>query len=252
MSKHIKNTIRIFFFLVTLFTFSQKVDSVYISTENTKAKNLEREGNYLKAYELINSLILKLDDSTPEFLILSYKTRASIENNLGKYKESINTSQNTLQICLKLKDSLNMAFSYNLIGIGYYFLSEYDSTKVYYEKSFALKKKINTDLYDLAVSAYNLAILYEDLAQTEKALKLYLEAEQNLLRSKFKKKFLSDIYVGIAHLYFNRKEITKAEEYSEKAIDFGLQSYGEFNPSMTFAYNAYANILISKKKYKEA
>mgnify|MGYP000979414133 CR=1 FL=1 len=34
-------------------------------------------------------------------------------------------------------------------------------------------------------------------------------------------------------------------------MDIGLKTYGEFNANMTFVYTSYANILISKKKYKE-
>jgi len=35
-------------------------------------------------------------------------------------------------------------------------------------------------------------------------------------------------------------------------MDVGIQSYGEFNPNMTFVYNSSANILTSKKEYKSA
>ncbi|MCF6223729.1 MAG: CHAT domain-containing protein [Flavobacteriaceae bacterium] len=236
-----------------LFIFSQKIDSAYVYDINDKARVLERNGSFTQAYDLINDLVIKLEGQKDSRFIASfYQTKAGIEQKLGKYKQSIKTSKQSLQLDIQLKDSSGIAYCYNLIGIAYYFLSNFDSTKVYYEKSYTLKKKINTSHEKLAVSAYNLGILYEDLAQTEKALKFYLDAEYYLLKSKMTKSFLSDIYVGIAHLYFYKKEINKAEEYSEKAMDVGLKSYGEFNPNMTFVYNFYANILVSKKKYKEA
>jgi len=249
-----QNTIRLFFFLLPLFVFSQEIDSAYVQLQNVKAAQLNRAGKFSQANKVLDHLLATLNEQNGElnYFAITYQTKAKVIRNLGLYKESIDVAKKSLQITLKIKDSFNIADSYNTIGVNYYFLSDYDSTSYYYEKSFDIKKKIKTNPYALAVSAYNLAILYEDLAQPKKALKLYLEAEQYLLKSENKTTFLSDVYVGIAHLYFFRKQITKAEEYSEKAIDVGLESYGEFNPNMTFVYNSYANILISKKKYKEA
>ncbi len=247
------NRIILLFLFLPLSVFSQKIDSIYVFEINSKAINQERNGSFSEAYLLINNLIPRLkEQDLPKHLVYSYQTKAGIEQNLGKYKESIKTAKEALQICLEIKDSANIAYNYNLIGIGYYFLSDYESTKIYYEKSYSLKKRISSDYKGLAASAYNLAILYEDLAQPEMALKLYKEAELYLLKLDGNRTFLSDIYVGLAHLYFFNKEIDKAEEYSEKAMDVGLISYGEFNPNMTFVYNSYANILENQEKYKEA
>ena len=104
----------------------------------------------------------------------------------------------------------------------------------------------------MAVSAYNLAIVFEDLGQVDKAFELYKEAEENLLKSAVTKNFLSDVYVGLAHLSYYTGDINKAEEYSEKAMDVGIKSYGEFNPNMTFVYMSYANVLESQGRIEEA
>ena len=246
---------KIFVFLVLtipLFLSAQEIDSAMVYGTNYKARNLGRDGNFTKALDLIQSLIKKIPQHELKYISYSNQTKAGLEQSLGLYEESIKTAKLALAYSKKVRDTFNISYNYNLIGIGYYFLSKYDSTKVYYEKSFKLKKKINADNKSLAVSAYNLAILYEDLAQTDKALTFYKEAEYYLLKENDPRSFLSDVYVGIAHLYFFGKDVNKAEEYSEKAMDFGLKSYGEFNPNMTFVYNSYANILVSKKKYAEA
>ena len=253
MTRRIQNIQIIFLLLFPLFIFSQKIDSTYVDIVNYKARNLNRNGSFNEAYSMINNLISKLSKQKDlNYLDFSYQTKANIEQNLGKYNESVITAKRALQISLDLKDSANIAYNYNLIGIGYYFLSNYDSTKTNYERSYDLKKKISSNNKGLAASAYNLAILYEDLAQREMALKLYKDAEYYLLKNKDTITFLSDVYVGMAHLYFFNKEIEKAEEYSEKAMDVGKKSYGEFNPNMTFVYNSYSNILKSKKDYKGA
>ena len=247
---------KVLIFIFFLFPFSicsQQVDSLNVVNINVNARELERSGNFQEAFSMINELISTLDgDENSKYLSLSLQTKSSIEKNLGRYTKSISTAQEALQICLKLKDTFNLAYNYNLIGIGYYFLSNYDSTKMYYEKSYALKIKINANEKVLAVSAYNLAMVYEDLAQPKKALELYLEAEKNLLKSGDKKSFLSDVYIGLAHIYFYQKDIDKATEYAEKAMDVGLISYGEYNPNMTFVYTSYANILENEGRYKES
>lgn len=250
----LNQNILLLFFIVPIFVFSQKIDSAYTHNKNVNALQLDGEGKFSEANKVLDDLLAALNNQAghQNDFAITYQTKAKVLRNLGLYEESINIARKSLQINLKNKDSFGIADSYNTIGVNYYFLSNYDSTRYYYEKSFKIKKKNDVDSHELAVSAYNLAILYEDLAQPKKALKLYLEAEQYLLISNYDTSFLSDVYVGIAHLYFYRKEINKAEEYSEKAIDVGLKSYGEFNPNMTFAYNSYANILVSKKKYKEA
>jgi len=253
VTKQYLNKVILFLFFAPLFIFSQEVDRVYFEQINYEARMQEKKGSFLEAYTLINDLISRLkEQNSPEYLVYSYQTKASIEQNLGKYEELVKTAKNALQISLTLKDSSNIAYNYNLVGIGYYFLSDYDSTKIYYEKSYNLKKRISTDSKGLAASAYNLAILYEDLAQREKALELYKDAAVYLLELNDSDTFLSDVYVGLAHLYFFNKEIDKAEEYSEKAMDIGKKAYGEFNPNMTFVYNSYANILEKKEDYKGA
>ncbi|MDH3323878.1 MAG: tetratricopeptide repeat protein, partial [Flavobacteriaceae bacterium] len=252
MKRGIQNTLKTIVLLVPLFVFSQKIDSAYVFDTNNKALILKSTGSYTEALSLIDGLITKINDTQLKYLAHSLQTKAIIQQDLGKYEQSIKTSNEALNISEQLKDSFNIAFNYNLIGIGYYFLSDYERTKMYYEKSFALKKQIKVDDRQLAVNAYNLAILYEDLAQPIKALKLYKEAENYLLEDTGDKSFLTDVYVGISHLYFYRKEINKAEEYSEKAMDIGLKSYGPLSPNMTFVYNSYSNILESKGNYKEA
>jgi CHAT domain-containing protein len=239
-------------FLFPFFIFSQKIDSVYVYNKNVKAAELEREGEFSQASLILKDLLyeLSINNEASKYFGITYQTQAKVLRSQGFYEESIDVARKSLAINLKNKDSFNIADSYNTIGVNHYLLSDFDSTKIYYERSLEIKKKIKINPYALAVSAYNLAILYEDLAQPNEGLRLYKEAEQYLLRSKKPKNFLSDVYTGIAHNYFHGNDIDKAEEYAEKALDVGLRMYGEFNPNITFVYTTYANILESKKQYK--
>ncbi len=255
MIKANKYIIKFIFFLLPLFVFSQKVDSIYVYKVNEKALELSRNGKFKNADLLLSKLVsdIKKNKLAEKYLAITLLLKAKQEINLGLYTKSNKTTRKALQHFLINKDSFQIADALNTIGVNHYFLENYDSTKIYYERSFDLKKRIDIDPYELAVSAYNLGILYEDLGQSKKALTLYRDAEEFIIKSKRERNFLADVYVGIAHIYFYEyKDIDKAEKYAEKAMDVGIKIYGEFNPNITFVYTSYANILESKEKYKES
>lgn len=241
-------------FLIPSITWGQTIDREYVISQNRKAAELNREGQFLEAKEILDRLLTRLEDekSADKFFATTYQTKAKIVQSLGNYLESSNLARQSLLISLRSQDSLNIADSYNTIGINHYFEADYDSTTYYYEKSLEIKKNFKTDPYALAVSTYNLALVYDDLGQFERAMELYKQSESLLLESKVSKNFLSDVYVGMALIYFYAGDISNAEGYAEKAMEKGLISYGEFNPNMTFVYTTYANILETEKKYEES
>ena len=234
--------------------WAQLLDNDYVILQNRKAAELNRQGNFMQANNTLDQLLVRLEkeQASESFFATTFQTKAKVVQSLGNYEESSKLARQSLMISLKSKDSFNIADSYNTIGINHYFEADYDSTTYYYEKSFEIKKRIKTDSYALAVSAYNIALVYDDLGQLDKAMELYLQAESHLLHSEKKETFLSDVYVGMALIYFYSGEHTKSEVYAEKALEEGLKSYGEFNPNMTFVYTTYANILEEKGKYQEA
>ncbi|MGB5394357.1 MAG: tetratricopeptide repeat protein, partial [Lutimonas sp.] len=242
------------YFLFFLPVQAQNIGAELVDQTNKKIDALNREGHFDKAYQMATDLLQKLKQthSADDLLAKTYYTLSNVEISLGEYENAIVTAHRSLALFKKVNDSLKIASAFNRIGVGYYFLYDYDSTQYYYKRSYDLKKKLGADSNEMAVSAYNLAIAYEDLSKVDEALSLYLEAEEYLLKNPERLSFLSDVYIGLAHLYNYNQEITKAEFYAEKAMDVGIKSYGEFNPNMTFVYTNYANILSVKGKYKKA
>ena len=241
------------FLFFSLPVFSQKTET-YLHQQLTNVSYFNRDGEFEKASRLIDSLYLYLKkENAPDSSFANlYFYKGSTEIYLGKYKEAIRTTQESLKLFTQENDSLRMATCLNQIGVCFYYLSDYDNTKIYYERSFLMKKKCGARSNELAVSAYNLAMAYEDLVETEKALELYKEAEKYLLNGEKHLSFLPDVYAGIANIYNVKKDIETAERYAEKAMDVGLRFYGEYNPNITFIYTLYSDILKCKKEYKEA
>jgi len=241
------------FLLVSLSIHSQKIDSTYVANADFEARDLRYEGKFEQAYKITNDLLVKLKkyNASSKYFALTYYTKSRIELDLGKYDLAYNSSQKALKIYLERSDSTGLAQIYNVIGVYHYFENNLDSTLLYYEKSYDLKKRLDFNNEEKAVSAYNIAMVYEDTGRHDEAMKLYLETEKYLLPKKEELTFLSDVYIGIAHIYKYKQDFDQAEKYADKAMDIGLKTYGEFNANMTFVYTSYANILISKKKYKE-
>ena len=230
------------------------IDQERVRELNRKAIELNGQGEFEQARQLLNELLVRLEDSDADLKLkaITWQTLAKVEMNLGNYDKSFNLARRSLLHAITRADSANIADNLNTIGIDHYHLSNYDSTTYYYEKSLEIKRKISQNPYSLAISEYNLGIVYEDLGNPEKALEMYHAAERNLMNSGAEQNFLSDVYVGISHIHFYGGEIEKAEFYAEKALNQGLRTYGEDNPSITFVYTSYANILEYQKNYDES
>ena len=191
-------------------------------------------------------------DSELAYKAVTWQTLAKVVMNQGDYDRSFDLSRRSLSFGLSKPDSANIADNLNTIGINHYFRSDYDSTTFYYEKSLEIKRKISRNPHSLAVSEYNLGIVYEDLGMPEKALEYYHAAEENLLKSEAENSFLSDVFVGIAHIHFYSGDTERAEFYADKSLQEGLETYGPENPNITFIYTAYANILEYQERYQES
>ena len=250
----IHNFIHILLFLISTITVAQEIDDERVKEINRKAIELNREGKFEEARSLLEDLLDDLEDqdSVLAFEAITWQTLAKVVLNQGDYERSFQLARKSLDYGYSRPDSLNIADNLNTIGINHYFLSNYDSTTYYYERSLEIKRKISQNPYSLAVSEYNLGIVYEDLGNAEKALEFYHAAEENLLKSGMENTFLSDVYVGITHIHFYWGDSDRAEIYAEKSLQEGLDSYGADNPNMTFIYTSYANILEYQERYQES
>ena len=242
-------------FLIVVFTYclvqfvqAQSVTLDYVRQENIKASQLNTEGKFREANQKLDRLLdfLESQEAEERFFSITYQTKAKVVQNLGEYDVSSELARRSLEYSLKKKDSFNIADNFNTIGINHYFLSNFDSTLYYYQRSFEIKKKIKTDKHSLAVSAYNLGILFEDLGREQKAMDLYMEAGEYLEGLDERRNFLPDVYVGIAQIHFYSGDIEKAEEYAEKAKVCKLDTDEARDSAMEFGISAIPTIILFK------
>ena len=154
--------------LYTLVSFGQtNVDSTFVAEKHNRILQLRTAGDYQVAEELCDSLLSLADLQNSlkwKTQIEHAKTRVLID--LGQYDQCIALAKQVGKQYLELDQPLNKAAMDNIIGVGFYFKSELDSTLIYYNRSYTVKKELEQDPYQLAISAYNLGIVYEDQATT--------------------------------------------------------------------------------------
>lgn len=227
-------------------------DSLRVEILNSQSLNEKHLGNFKKALEINNKLLLNpgLRETFPEKI---YHTRSRIEIDLGNYDDAINSAKAALDGYIRRKDSLNEAAIYNIIGVGYYFKNELDSTLKYYDKSLNLKKLIDANIGQLTISTFNIGIVHEALANYEEAIRYYKLAEKYDLQNGGEQVgVLSDIYVALVNSYFSLGDYKNAELYAEKALNLAERLYGAHSTFTSFVYISYANLLELKGEREKA
>ena len=126
---------------------------------NDKSIVLKQEGNYQDAIKLNKWLLKNINTKDSTYLAAEvFHVRSRIQIDLGEYNTAIETAKSSLKKYTSLQNKENIAALNNIIGVGYYFNSQLDSTLHYYNKSFFQKKELNATSWKLAISAYNLGL----------------------------------------------------------------------------------------------
>lgn len=228
-------------------------DSLYTELLSNKALSLKFLGKFKEAYATNNLLIKYLDfeKDRKKYLAGAYQIRSRIEIDLGTYDNAIASAKKALVLNPEQNQERKSELL-NIIGVGYYFKDQLDSTSYYYNASFKIKQKIKAHNYQLAITTYNIGIVQEDLGNYDKAIEFYNKAVvYDLLDRGEAIGFLSDIYVALTNTYFKKNDLEKAEEFAEKALQIAKKKYGEESPNISFVYIAYSNIFELKGDYKK-
>jgi len=229
-------------------------DSIYTELMAAKALSLKFPGEFQQAYTSTDSLInrLKAKTESKKYLANAYQIKSRIEIDLGDYDTAIISAKKALSYNNDQNQERKAALL-NIIGVGFYFKDQLDSTSFYYKASYKIKQAIKADNYQLAITTYNIGIVQEDLGDYDKAIEFYNKAaHHDLLDRGEAVGFLSDIYVALTNTYFKKNDLEKAEEFAEKALQIAIRRYGEDSPNTSFVYIAYSNIFELKGNYEKS
>ncbi|MBS2097292.1 tetratricopeptide repeat protein [Carboxylicivirga linearis] len=157
----------------------------------------------------------------------STKEQVDIYNQLSKtylYNDpqmAIKYARQALQLALQLKDKRGEAEAYNNLGMGYYFVNDYEQLLASYRKSLSSYRDIGDDR-----SITMLSSTYFRLKQSEKALKSYKRSLNLYIKDKDWIK-IAETYKKMADVYKNIADYRMALSYYKQALDLVEDGEGE-------------------------
>ena len=205
-----------------------KISSDKREIKETLAKNFGSQGviyseqnNYARALE-IDFLALKLYEDTQNELQIS-----KLNNNIGVIYKSIDDKEKALEYLLKAHqiskngDIVTFATSASNIGLIYLYQNKLDKAKKYFDESLKIYKE-HPNPRNLGELYNNYSQYYISKNQSEEAEINLKKAEQEFLS--IDDKFgLSDTYLFLAQIYFDKNNLEKSFQFADKSLDFATE-----------------------------
>lgn len=197
-------------------------------------------------YESIKSLDPKHQDQKL-FYALAALDLAKMFYQSNVIDKSLEYANQALPIFEELRDTYNIAGTYNLIGLN--MMNQTDSSSiVWIEKAMHFSNQIN-DSSMIAAHRANYGIYLGEQGKYEESLKVLKEAHSIFERHPGVN-FAPFILMNLGKAYFQVGQYAKAEEYSLAAIESN-PSQGPIFP-LSFAYHVLYKIKVYQKDYQKA
>ncbi|MCU4176693.1 tetratricopeptide repeat protein [Carboxylicivirga sp. N1Y90] len=180
-------------FLITSFVFCLSIISISAQTEESKV------------------LLEQLKNA-------SAKEQVDIYNQLSRAhlytdpQRAINYAQKALHMAMQQNDKRAEAEAYNNLGMGYYFVNDYEQLLQSYRKSLSTYRNIG-DIRSMSM----LSSTYFRLKQSDKALKSYKRSLNLYIKEKDWDN-ISETYKKMADVYKNISDFPMALNYYKKAL----------------------------------
>ncbi|MTI41718.1 tetratricopeptide repeat-containing sensor histidine kinase [Fulvivirga lutimaris] len=206
-----------------------------------------------KALEKYNSVLeIEKSEGNRDQIISTYKKIASIYYQLGDYQNSLQCHFEILKINQSLKDSINMAISYNTIGYHYKDLKNLDQSLSYYKAALDLNKQMNRNgLNDnnIVSNLINIGVIYQQKGELRDSRRAFNEA------LKIKERSGTPVEIAVMHNYLATIEVSSgqfrdAEMHTQMAIN--LLKDTENKRMLATNYKRLSEINQKQNDYKSA
>lgn len=140
-------------------------------------------------------------------------------DNLGSNNEkAIEYATQALQLAIDRGYATGRIKAYNVLGLAFYYLNEYDQALVWHQRSTELSSKVG-DFRQKAVALNNIGLVYDDRGDYEKALYYYLESMKLSDKDEKNKMLYASSMNNVALIYQSQKDFDKALEFHTKALE---------------------------------
>ena len=151
-------------------------------------------------------------------------------------------------ISVKEDSKMNIAQSFQSIGVNYWAKSEFNLALNNYQKSLKINQELN-NIYAISSLMSNIGIVYNDLSDYENSLKYHLESLKIAEENDFTNLYINNIS-NISSIYLAQKNYPKALEYALEATKLS-EEHGNTN-NLALQLNTMGEVYESQKKYKKA
>ncbi len=182
----------------------------------------------------------------------SLPEKVEVYNQLSTYyitsdaEKAIQYANQALRLATSLNDQVGKAKAYGNLGMGYYFLSDYDSLLSYYQKSLSTYESIGdqSGVTALATKFYRLDKFEKSLDNYKRSLLIYL--------SKNDTKNIITTYLNMGNVYNNLGDNALAKESFGKALDYIGDDNKAYEIERTALWESIGNIWFREEKFEKA
>jgi tetratricopeptide (TPR) repeat protein len=200
--------------IITLFCFIAGMQTVFAQKPNVDSilQKIAIEKDEDRQVDLLVSLVSSETNNNPEL--------------------TIETGLKLLNLSKGENKNIEMAVAYSFLGQGYRLLGNNIKALDYHHKAIALAEKSN-NLSILAWTENQLAHIYKDREEYEKAISLYLSATAHADKGKNEKiKGFAPLNLGAVYLSTNN--LDSSLMYSQRAYEIGVRQKTTFSLSVVF------------------
>jgi len=226
----------------------------YLGDSDEAFKNLKKWESLLPHGRFLYKH-LSSEKPQEEHSTLSYSL-SQMSDKTCLYDESFKWAQTNLEIVLQLHkdDHLDIADSYNNLGIVYDSQGKYNQAEEAFKKSLEMRERLfKGDHLDIASSYNNLGMVYNAQGkynQAEKAHKKSLEMRERLFNGDHPD--IASSYNNLGMVYNAQGKYNQAEEAYNKSLEMMERLFKGDHPRIAASYNNLGNVYDSQGKYNQA
>lgn len=192
--------------------------------------------------QIINNNQTPLNPEVQKLITLSKKLRDS------SYQASIKTGHKAITLAKSKGNTKDLALSYKLQGVTYFYQGVFDSSEYYYAKALHEFEAINDSLNIGKVSG-NIGIIYRRKGKYTMAIQQYLKAIK-IYESLYYKEGIAGAYMNIGGIYHMNRNFDKALKFYTKSNE--IFSKLNNNDKLSRNLTNIGVIKFAKQSYKES
>ncbi len=204
---------------IIIFCFIAGILSIAIGTASAQKLNID---------SILQKIAIEKDDDKKVDLLVSIYT-AEMNNNpewvIGIGLKLLNHSQAD-------KNSSEESFAYSILGQGYRLLGNNIKALDYHHRAIALAEK-SGNLSILAITENQMAHIYKDREEYDKAISLYLSSTAHAEKGK-NEKIKSWAPLNLGQVYLATNSLDSSLMYSQRAYEITLRLKDNLSPGLIF------------------